>query len=97
MNKYQYLNKIVIEATKEWPKPPIIGYDAENDFDYYDSDFLVDPSSLHLSGRRTLEICDIDLNQWKVTMHSEYIERFRKVAAVVGEDKALEVLKALDG
>lgn len=87
MNNYQYINKIVIEATKERPIPPIVSR-------------LVDDNSLWLDVPASMiskvEISDIHLSDWKVTMHTEYIERFKRVADIVGIEKAEEVLKALD-
>lgn len=90
MSSYKYIDKIVIEATKERPKPPIVTRKVDGEYDYFDIDFPPFPT------RSTLALSDIDLSQWKVTMHYEYIERFKKVADIVGNKKAEEVLRALD-
>ena len=91
MNNYKYLDKIVIEATKEWPKPPIIDRETNNNYDFW-----LDAPPLLASAISKVNISDIDLSQWKVTMHYEYVERFKKVADIVGNKKAEEVLRALD-
>lgn len=86
MKEYQYLDSIVIKTLKPFAKPPIIDRQTEDD-----SFWLDFPSKIY-----RVDISGIELSQWTVTMHFEFVDKFKKVAEIVGNEKAFEVLKALD-
>lgn len=92
MKDYQYLDRIVIESLKELAKPPIVSRYTDNEHDYFDFG-----SPLLISTTSTVNLSDINLAHWKVTMHYKDTERFARLAAILGREKAEEVLKDIDG
>lgn len=88
--KHKYIKRIVIETENEdVPSPTFSRFNEHEEMvfnDYYHLPRVV-------SSKATIE--DIDLNHWTVKFEYAYKERFKKVADLVGEDMAQQVLEAL--
>lgn len=90
MDKYKYVNRIVLEAEEEFASPPTLNVDS-----HYNDPFDLDRVSHYT--HKIAAIQDIDLSCWTIKFEYDYTARFKKVSAVVGDDLARHVLDALDG
>jgi hypothetical protein len=93
LSEHRFMKRIVIEAKHQNPSSPLLAWEQsrESGFDFYRSDLLIRPEP------RTFRITDIHENDWKISWETDYHDDFKKVASVVGKEKAREVLRALKG
>lgn len=90
VDKYTYVKRFTLEAKTENPSPIQINIDNLPDrYDSFDYDYP-------LPGTRQMSLTGIYLADWDLTIKYERTDRFKRVAEIVGEEKAQQVLEALD-
>ncbi|MGV9364480.1 hypothetical protein [Amycolatopsis sp. NPDC003731] len=89
-NEHRYLRRIVIEARNQNPRSPLLTTKPEHEFEFYHSDLLIRPPR-----PRIFSVEEINEDDWKISWETDYRDDFKKVASVVGKDKAGDVLRAL--
>ena len=90
VNDY-YLDQITIKAKLEFPRQPVIEISTDRS---YANNYLDGPI-VPASQTRIGSISGIDLDHWDITLTRTHSDNFKKVAEIVGDDKASEVLTAL--
>jgi hypothetical protein len=87
----RYVRRIVIESLHENPGSPELVTKPEYEFVRFDpTERLIRPAPPTI-----FEIKGISSQDWKITWETDYPADFKRVASVVGKDKAGEVLRAL--
>lgn len=91
ISKFQVIKKVVLKPNKENPRPFLI----ERDTDYPEYWYGGTYNRVYTPVSDTTKITDIDMRDWTITYKLGPTEKFEKVAAIIGEEKAAEVMEVL--